>query len=208
MVQPLLNPGRRERGLTPHPAPLRKAALVMRRTIVLLATVALTVLVASGVGWAVTKIGTDRSDTLRGTNRADTLIGQGGNDVLFGGSKRRPGSGDKNLVGGSGNDAVLGGRGSDNILGENGNDLVSDGPDREFSTDKLSAGDGNDVVGIFNDPAFRDVVTCGSGFDRVFADKKDTIAPDCERVADRRSEFDALFESIPESFFEGLHPDF
>jgi Ca2+-binding RTX toxin-like protein len=225
-VQPLVKPGRRERGLTPHPAPLRKAALVMRRTIVLLATVALTVLVASGVGWAVTKIGTDRSDTLRGTNRADTLIGKGGNDVLialdgrdnllggkgkdilFGGSKRRPGSGDKNLVGGSGNDAVLGGRGSDNILGENGNDLVSDGPDREFSTDKLSAGDGNDVVGIFNDPAFRDVVTCGSGFDRVFADKKDTIAPDCERVADRRSEFDALFESIPESFFEGLHPDF
>src|SRR5215212_10193174 len=32
-----------------HPAPLRKAALLMRRTIVLLATMALTVLVASGV---------------------------------------------------------------------------------------------------------------------------------------------------------------
>src|SRR5215204_5813940 len=213
MVQPLLNPGRRERGLTPHPAPLRKAALVMRRTIVLLATVALTVLVASGVGWAVTKIGTDRSDTLRGTNRADTLIGKGGNDVLialdgrdyllggkgkdilFGGSKRRPGSGDKNLVGGSGNDAVLGGRGSDNILGENGNDLVTDGPDREFSTDRLSAGDGNDVVGVFNDPAVKDIVSCGRGFDRVFADKKDLVAPDCEKVAARLS--------IPESFFEG-----
>src|SRR5215212_2783085 len=32
-----------------HPAPLRKAALLMRRTIVLLATMALTLLVASGV---------------------------------------------------------------------------------------------------------------------------------------------------------------
>src|SRR5215218_10474870 len=199
---------------------------MMRRAILLVATMALTVLVASGVGWAVTKIGTDRSDTLRGTNRADTLIGKGGNDVLialdgrdyllggkgkdilFGGSKRRPGSGDKNLVGGSGNDAVLGGRGSDNILGENGNDLVSDGPDREFSTDKLSAGDGNDVVGIFNDPAFRDVVTCGSGFDRVFADKKDLVASDCERVADTPSEFEQLANSIPQSFDEGLPPSF
>jgi len=187
---------------------------------------ALTVLVASGVAWAVTKIGTDRSDTLRGTNRADTLIGKGGNDVLialdgrdnllggkgkdilYGGSKRRPGSGDKNLVGGPGNDAVLGGRGSDNILGENGNDLVTDGPDREFSTDKLSAGDGNDVVGVFNDPAFKDIVTCGGGFDRVFADKKDLVASDCEKVARTPSAFEALFESIPESFWEGLPPSF
>src|SRR5918995_473221 len=37
---------------TSHPAPLRKAALLMRRTIVLLATMALTLLVASGVALA------------------------------------------------------------------------------------------------------------------------------------------------------------
>jgi Ca2+-binding RTX toxin-like protein len=198
----------------------------MRRTILLVATMALTLLVASGVALAVNKIGTNGPDTLRGTNGADNLVGLGSNDklyalagkdnllggpgkdIVFGGTERRPLGGDKNLAGGLGNDAVIGGRGSDNISGETGNDLVADGPNREFSTDKLSAGDGNDVVGIFNDPAFRDVLTCGSGFDRVFADKKDTIAPDCERVADKGSEFDALFESIPEGFFEGLHPDF
>ena len=54
----------------------------MRRTIVLMATMALTLLVASGVALAVTKIGTDGPDTLRGTNGADQLVGKGGNDVL------------------------------------------------------------------------------------------------------------------------------
>ncbi len=199
----------------------------MRRAILMVATMALTLLVASGVALAVTKIGTNGPDTLKGTNGADNLLGKGGNDILFalrgrdnllggpgkdivvGGTERRPLGGDKNLAGGPGNDVVAGGLGSDNILGETGNDLVLDVDAlNDFSTDKLSTGDGNDVVGIFNDPAFRDVVTCGSGFDRVFADKKDTIAPDCERVADEGAEFNAVGESIPQSFFEGLHPDF
>jgi hypothetical protein len=39
----------------------------MRRTIVLLATMALTVVVASGVALAINKIGTNGPDTLRGT---------------------------------------------------------------------------------------------------------------------------------------------
>jgi hypothetical protein len=55
----------------------------MRRTIVLLVTMALTLLVASGVALAVTKIGTDGPDTLWGTNGADKLIGKGGNDKLW-----------------------------------------------------------------------------------------------------------------------------
>jgi Ca2+-binding RTX toxin-like protein len=55
----------------------------MRRTIVLLATMALTLLVASGVALAVTKIGTNGPDTLQGTNKADNLLGKGGNDVLY-----------------------------------------------------------------------------------------------------------------------------
>jgi len=46
----------------------------MRRTILLLVTMTLTLVVASGVALAVTKIGTDGRDTLRGTNAADTLI--------------------------------------------------------------------------------------------------------------------------------------
>src|SRR5215211_4413738 len=50
MMQMLLKPGRRESSRTPHPAPLpRKAGLFMRRTIPLLATMALNLLVASGL---------------------------------------------------------------------------------------------------------------------------------------------------------------
>jgi Ca2+-binding RTX toxin-like protein len=202
----------------------------MRRTIVLLATMTLTLLVASGVALAVTKIGTDGPDYFRGTNGDDILIGKGGNDILnsqagnddlLGGRGKDVvvggksccdesdfSGGDKNLLGGRGNDAVVGGRGADNIVGDDGNDLVSDGPNLESSTDKLSAGGGNDVVGVFNDPAFKDLVACGGGFDRVFADKKDLVASDCERVADTPSEFEQLANSVPESFDEGLPPSF
>ena len=198
----------------------------MRRTFLVLIVMMTTLVVASGVALAVNKIGTNGPDTLRGTNGDDNLLGKGGNDTLyglggrdnlrggsgkdlvFGGSERRLSGGDKNLAGGPGNDVVLGGLGSDNILGEEGNDLVADGPDGDFATDKLSAGEGNDVVEVFTDPPSKDLVSCGGGFDRVFANRKDVVAPDCERVADRVSEFDALFESIPQSFWQGLHPQF
>jgi Ca2+-binding RTX toxin-like protein len=194
----------------------------MRRVALVLAAMALALLLASGVALAVNELGTNGRDTLRGTNGNDNLSGRGGNDRLFGlggrdnllggpgkdevfgGNEAAPRGGDKNLAGGPGNDVVLGGFGSDLVAGNEGNDLVQDGPLREFSIDSLSAGEGNDVVGIFNDPAFEDRVTCGGGFDRVFADRKDVVAADCERVADRPSEFEALFESIPQSFFEGL----
>jgi Ca2+-binding RTX toxin-like protein len=199
----------------------------MRRVVLVLAVMALALLLASGVAMAVNKIGTNGPDTLRGTNGDDKLVGRGGNDILLalagndnllggpgkdivnGGSLARPFGGDKNLVGGRGNDAVQGGKDSDNIVGGAGNDFVVDGPTREFVTDKLSAGEGNDVVAVFNDPAFKDLVSCGGGFDRVFADRKDSLAPDCERVADSGPEFERLFRSIERSgFFEGLHPQF
>src|SRR5829696_5823038 len=63
MMQMLLKPGRRESSLTPHPAPLpRKAGLFMRRTIPLLATMALTLLVASGLA-LVAGIGSATADS-------------------------------------------------------------------------------------------------------------------------------------------------
>jgi hypothetical protein len=52
----------------------------MRRTILLLATMALTLLVASGVVWAVTMVGTNGDDHLIGTNRSDKLVGMRGVD--------------------------------------------------------------------------------------------------------------------------------
>src|SRR5215210_6247266 len=164
----------------------------MRRTILLLATMALTLLVASGAALAVTKIGTNGPDTLRGTNKADNLVGRGGNDILYGlrgrdnlvggegkdwvvgGSPQdQSAEGDKNLVGGSGNDALLAGGGNDEII---------DGDFREFSHDNISGGPGKDAFFVWHKPAFKDIVVCGDGFDRVLADPKDVVAPDCARV--------------------------
>jgi Ca2+-binding RTX toxin-like protein len=194
----------------------------------LVAATALTVLMASGAALAVTRIGTDGPDTLRGTIRADNLLGNGGNDLLLGlagndqllggagkdivngGNLARPFKGDKNLVGGEGNDAVQGGLGSDNSVGGEGNDYMVGGEffDQPPAKDTLSGGDGTDVVVVINDPAGKDIVVCGRGFDRVWADRDDLIAPDCEKVFVGASKGDAFFESIPESFFEGLHPKF
>jgi ATP:corrinoid adenosyltransferase len=74
--------------------------------------------------------------------------------------------------------------------------------------DALSAGYGDDVIDVFNKPAGKDVVTCGRGFDRVFADRADVVTPDCEKVFVGERKGEAFFESISESFFEGLNPRF
>jgi serralysin len=221
----------------------------MRRTMLLLATMALTLLVASGVALAVTRIGTEGPDTLRGTNGADNLLGKGGNDALFalggnndnlvggegkdwvlGGNADRPFGGYKNLLGGPDNDGVLGGKDSDIMVGGSGNDflyghtgsdsLVGDegkdhligwrGPDRlaggdgldvlweepfeETSKDIYSGGDGDDVFSINNRHPSRDIVSCGSGFDRVLADRIDVVSDDCEREF---RDFDVFWESLP-----------
>jgi Ca2+-binding RTX toxin-like protein len=194
----------------------------------MVAMMSLTLLVASGVALAVTKIGTNGPDTLRGTNKADNLLGRGGNDKIFGeggkddllggsgkdfiltGDRSLAGRGDTNLVGGPGNDAVVGGFGSDNVVGNEGNDFLIGGPGlspREAPNDKLLGGDGNDVIDVLNKPAGKDIVVCGAGIDRVLADKEDVIAPDCEKVFIGLGSQEAFFESIPESFFDGLHPE-
>ena len=206
--------------------------MTMRRAMLLLAaTLAVTLVLASGVALAVNEVGTNGPDTLRGTSKGDNLLGRGGNDVLFGldgsdnllggegkdwvlgGNERRPGGGDKNLAGGPGNDVVLAGQGSDNAVGGGGNDLLIDGNLRESSQDNLSGGPGNDVIVVNHVPPFKDKVVCGDGFDRVLADREDEITPDCERVQIVRGsreevmqQEEAFFESIPESFFEGLAP--
>jgi Ca2+-binding RTX toxin-like protein len=203
----------------------------MRRLVLALAAMAVTLVVAGRVALAVNKIGTNGPDTLRGTNGNDNLIGKGGNDRLFSLNGRDtllggPGKdfvadtprqvslrGDKILLGGPGNDIVVGARSSDNVLGDAGNDFLIDGPDRESSQDKLSGGDGTDVFLVQNVPAAQDIVTCGGGFDWVLADSKDLVSPDCERVRivhGSREEVlqqeEEFLASIPPSFFEGLQP--
>jgi Ca2+-binding RTX toxin-like protein len=206
----------------------------MRRLIFVLAVMAVTLVVAGGVALAVNKIGTDGPDTLRGTNGDDNLIGKGSNDRLFSLNGRDtllggPGKdwvdthptealrGDKNLLGGPGNDIVIGGWGSDKVVGEEGNDLLPDGPERDVALDIVSGGTGTDVIFVASlrlKATAEDIVTCGSGFDRVHADTKDVVAPDCEKVVlfrggsaseyfDQADEFAA---EVPPSFWEGLQP--
>jgi hypothetical protein len=203
---------------------------MMRRTMLLLATMALTLLIAVGVALAVNKIGTQGRDFLKGTDAADHLVGKGENDRIFslagndtliggpgkdwvwGGSRRSlhgdlpvhytPSGGEKHLVGGSGNDVLWGGKGSDNAVGNSGNDLFVGGDPRVKDT--LSGGSGNDVFFVGDDPAGKDIVRCGGGYDWVFADTKDVVASNCEKVGDRVSEYDEVGNSIPQSFWKSL----
>jgi hypothetical protein len=63
-------------------------------------------------------------------------------------------------------------------------------------------------MNVANKPAGKDVVTCGGGLDRVLADSKDVVAPDCEKVFIGPAAADRFFNSIPQSFIEGLPPQF
>jgi hypothetical protein len=72
-------------------------------------------------------------------------------------------------------------------------------------------GDGNDVIFVDNRPAYKDVLTCGDGLDRVLVDRKDEVAEDCERVAIGQAEDLLGFGPLEEAgFFEefeaGLPP--
>jgi hypothetical protein len=67
------------------------------------------------------------------------------------------------------------------------------------------------VILIDNEPTTRDLVTCGRGFDRVAADSRDVVAPDCERVAVGEAAIQELAEELEEvgffeTFFGGLPP--
>jgi len=94
----------------------------MRRTVVLLATMALTLLVASGVALAVTRIGTDGPDTLMGTKGSDQLLGKGGSDRINGRG------GNDVISGGPGNDEFSGPRPDGILAGGRGADVISGGP--------------------------------------------------------------------------------
>lgn len=96
--------------------------------------------------------GTSRADRLTGTSGADVIRGLGGNDVLNGGK------GNDKIFGGAGNDKLTGGAGNDKLYGDAGNDTIY-------------ARDGN-----------RDVVDCAGGHDVVYADKRDTVARNCEII--------------------------
>jgi Ca2+-binding RTX toxin-like protein len=157
----------------------------MRRAVVLLATTVLTLLVASAVALAVTRIGTDGPDTLMGTKGSDELLGRGGTDWIDGRAGKdviSGGPGDDNPLSSRAIGQLDGGRGADVISGGPGQDDLWDGPwPGDSAVDTLEGGDGNDFLGAANRPAARDIVSCGAGRDFAYVDRKDIVS-DCERI--------------------------
>lgn len=176
---------------------------MMKRVIVVLAMMGMAFVVGSGVALAAVKFGTDGHDVLIGTNGTDQLFGKGASDFLAG--KKQ----DDTLYGGDGSDVVYGGavgwgmatNGNDKLFGGDGADCMFGGS----QDDVLIGGSGRDFMGVYcyefifdtgNDVFYgdsdndfiwswdghRDLVFCGTGRDRVFADKKLDRLHDCERV--------------------------
>ena len=134
--------------------------------------------------------GADGVDQLFGNAGVDRLNGDAGNDRLSGGSSRDilsggPGAdslfgstGRDTLTGGAGNDRISGGSSSDRIYGNSGADTITPGR----GTDRVIAAGGNDRIRA-RDGA-KDRISCGSGTDRVTADRVDVLTS-CERVTRR-----------------------
>jgi Ca2+-binding RTX toxin-like protein len=84
------------------------------------------------------------------------------------------------LIGGEGDDQIRErGGGPDTLFGNKGNDTL----EGLAGNDRLIGGEGDDTFHARDGDA--DVIRCGSGRDRVRADRSDTVSSNCERV--RRS---------------------
>ena len=151
----------------------------MRRTMLLLATMSLTLLL-SGVALAATRIGDNGPNFIVGTNQGDTLLGRGGNDGINGkgGKDEVLGeAGHDTLTGGYGDDVVDGGEGDDDIASDSYGPLGPSGSGT-VGNDTLLGGEGNDF--LFASDGIRDTLICGDGWDLVDPDSRDIVAADCE----------------------------
>jgi Ca2+-binding RTX toxin-like protein len=115
---------------------------------------------------------------LVGTDGPDELTGGGGGDVAlgFGGRDRIEGRGGHDcLLGYQGADVLRGEVGADRLTGGRGADVLVGGP----GVNAYDGGPGRDAIDARNGK--RELVRCGSGRDRVRADRRDRLR-DCERV--------------------------
>ena len=122
-------------------------------------TAAVTVTVLAMGACANTAIGTPAADKLKGTTFGDRLLGLAGDDLLVGGNR---------------DDCLFGGRGNDRLRGDAGADRLHGGP----GVDRLDGGAGRDRLDSRD--GRREVVRCGTGRDRVRADRRDRLIG-CER---------------------------
>lgn len=143
------------------------------------------------LGRRVTHAGTSARDRLRGTRRWDVIAGRAGADRISGfrgagwlcgdggADALRGGAGADRLHGGAGNDTLFAGVGRDRLTGGRGRDRLHGHRGR----DSIRGGPGNDLIRVRDGE--RDSVSCGSGRDRVIADRRDRTGRDCERVIRR-----------------------
>lgn len=125
----------------------------MRRVVLLLATMAGALVVASGLALADHIVGNAGNNRLVGTPGKDTISGAGGHDDIFGkgGRDRLFGdSGNDDLFGGTRGDRLQGGLGQDELFGQRGNDFV-DAIDGQ-TNDSANCGKGNEDVAAIDAP--------------------------------------------------------
>ena len=137
-------------------------------------------------------VGTDGADALRGTAGRDDIFAFGGADFasgLAGSDCMSMGGGNDHGNGGSGDDRMWGDGGNDTLSGRGGDDRLYGGPGRDrlsggMGKDLLSGGGGDDRISARDRRVDR--IRCGSGRDRVRADRFDVVALNCERIDNRR----------------------
>lgn len=126
----------------------------MRRAILVLATMAVASVLASGVALADVFVGDAGDNRLVGTDERDRMSGGGGDDLMRGldGSDEMHG-GSRHTFDKNGADTMYGGRGRDVMNGEGG-------------ADHIYGGKGDDYISSIGDNAV-DYVDCGGGNDSV-----------------------------------------
>jgi Ca2+-binding RTX toxin-like protein len=158
--------------------------IAMRRVVLLLASISMALLLASGVALAVNQIRCDGGECL-GTPRNDEMLGSLRHDVIYAlkGDDRMWGrTGGDDVYGFNGNDWATGGSGIDKVSGGDGRDTLLDGPHQDSSRDAVNGGNGRDTLISRNAPASVDVLNCGAGHDIAKVDNKDIVSSNCEDV--------------------------
>jgi Ca2+-binding RTX toxin-like protein len=107
---------------------------MMSKMVLLLASMFLTMVLVSGIAWAVTRNCEAGADFCVGTNQDDTLNGSDVRDRIYGKD------GDDHMLGNDGNDGFSGGRGADTISGGDGLDNLNE----SGGADRLYGGGGDD----------------------------------------------------------------
>jgi Ca2+-binding RTX toxin-like protein len=183
----------------------------MRKTILVVASVALAMLVAGGVAWAATIQcpngnifghwrqcwGTPKADTMHGTRLKDEMHGNRGADTMYGRAENDI------LYGDQGADAMYGHGGGNSLWAGSGPDKLYGGPARDFQlgnrgSDKLFGGAGDDELWgahYINGPDYSDdYIHGGRGMDEIRASlenpnlPKDVIHRGVDRIYGERGD--------------------